>query len=58
MRTVGTFELAQAPDPSFLQVIPAVGVYMSLPMWLAAGIGGVMRARRHFEPVPHRGHLQ
>ncbi|MGH8461246.1 MAG: tellurite resistance/C4-dicarboxylate transporter family protein [Stenotrophobium sp.] len=46
MYTVGTFELAQALQLDFLQTIPAVGVYISLLVWLLVAGGGLRRGYR------------
>ncbi|MEO7072081.1 MAG: tellurite resistance/C4-dicarboxylate transporter family protein [Rhodanobacter sp.] len=58
MYTVGTFELARALRLDFLHVIPTVGVYISLLMWVTVGLGGIMRMRQYREPTPCRRHLQ
>ena len=47
MYTVATYELAQALQLDFLQVIPDVGVYVSLAVWLFFAVAGVLRAFRH-----------
>jgi hypothetical protein len=39
--------LAQALQLDFLQVIPDVGVYVSLAVWLFFAVAGVLRAFRH-----------
>ena len=46
MYTVGTFELTRALQLDFLWVIPAVGVYVSLFVWLAVASGMLARLRR------------
>lgn len=46
MYTVGTFELAQALGLDFLRVIPAVGVYVSLLVWIAVATGMLARLRQ------------
>ncbi|MGH8540127.1 MAG: tellurite resistance/C4-dicarboxylate transporter family protein [Stenotrophobium sp.] len=43
MYTVGTYELAQALKLDFLQAIPAVGVYISLLVWLLVASGALRR---------------
>lgn len=46
MYTVATYELARALQLDFLQVIPDVGVYVSLAVWLFFAIAGLLRAFR------------
>ena len=46
MYTVGTFEMARALEFDFLRVIPAVGVYVSLLVWLAVASGMLARLRK------------
>jgi tellurite resistance protein TehA-like permease len=47
MYTVATYELARALQLDFLQVIPDVGVYVSLAVWLFFAVAGLLRAFRH-----------
>ncbi|WP_343883630.1 tellurite resistance/C4-dicarboxylate transporter family protein [Rhodanobacter caeni] len=47
MYTVATYELAQALQLDFLQVIPDVGVYVSLAVWLFFAVAGLRRLFRH-----------
>ena len=46
MYTVATYELAQALQLDFLQIIPDVGVYVSLAVWLFFAVAGLLRAFR------------
>ncbi|HET8942657.1 MAG TPA: tellurite resistance/C4-dicarboxylate transporter family protein [Rudaea sp.] len=46
MYTVGTFELTRALQLDFLRIIPAIGVYVSLLVWLAVASGMLARLRR------------
>ncbi|MGH8505874.1 MAG: tellurite resistance/C4-dicarboxylate transporter family protein [Stenotrophobium sp.] len=46
MYTVGTYALAQALKLEFLHVIPAVGVYINLLVWLLVAGGGLRRGYR------------
>lgn len=46
MYTVGTFALARAIDADFLLPIPAVGVYVSLAVWLLVALSGVAHGLR------------
>ncbi|RCS31273.1 C4-dicarboxylate ABC transporter [Rhodanobacter denitrificans] len=48
MYTVGTYELAQALQLDFLQVIPAVGVYVSLLVWALMAGGALLREYHGF----------
>ena len=52
MYTVGTFELAHALPADFLLAIPAIGVYVSLVVWLLVAAFGVRRLyrKRHMTP--------
>jgi len=52
MYTVGTFELAHALPAEFLLAIPAIGVYVSLVVWLLVASVGVRRLyrKRHMTP--------
>jgi tellurite resistance protein TehA-like permease len=52
MYTVATYELAQALQLDFLQVIPDVGVYVSLAAWLFFAVAGSLRGfRRRAAPA-------
>ncbi|MEO8746810.1 MAG: tellurite resistance/C4-dicarboxylate transporter family protein [Rhodanobacter sp.] len=46
MYTVGTYELANALHLDYLQRIPAIGVYISLAVWLLVATGAVRRWSR------------
>src|SRR3546814_4938824 len=48
MYTVGTYELAQALQLDFLQIIPAIGVYVSLLVWALVTCGALARWYRSF----------
>lgn len=56
MYTVGTFELAQALHADFLLAIPAVGVYVSLLVWLLVALIGLRRLYR--KGLRHGAHAQ
>jgi tellurite resistance protein TehA-like permease len=58
MYTVGTYELAHALQLDFLRVIPAVGVYVSLLVWLLVVAAGLRRWYRGVVTVRHGRHLQ
>ena len=46
MYTVGTYELAQALHADFLRAIPAVGIYVSLAVWLLVALIGLRKLYR------------
>src|SRR5690606_30086655 len=46
MYTVGTFALARAIDAEFLLPIPAIGVYVSLAVWVLVALSGIAHALR------------
>lgn len=48
MYTVGTYALAQALQLDFLRVIPAIGVYVSLLVWVLVAGGALLRGYRGF----------
>ncbi|KZC35883.1 MULTISPECIES: tellurite resistance/C4-dicarboxylate transporter family protein [Rhodanobacter] len=48
MYTVGTYALAQALQLDFLRVIPAVGIYVSLLVWVLVAGGALLRGYRGF----------
>ena len=56
MYTVGTYELARALDLDFLQIIPSIGVYVSLLAWLLVAGGALAHGYRSFR-VGARRHL-
>jgi len=58
MYTVGTYELAHALKLDFLLAIPAVGVYVSLLVWLLVGAAGLTRWYRGMVTMRHGRHLQ
>lgn len=58
MYTAGTCELAHALKLDFLLAIPAVGVYVSLLVWLLVGIAGLARGYRGITVRSHRHPLQ
>ena len=48
MYTVGTFELSRALGLDFLGIIPAVGVYVSLLVWVVVAGGALVHGYRNF----------
>lgn len=48
MHTVGTYELARALRLDFPRVTPAIGVYVSLLVWVAVASGALLRGYRSF----------
>lgn len=58
MYTVGTWELSRALDYPFLQIIPAIGVYVSLLVWGVVAGGALMHGYRGFRAGERRHPLQ
>ncbi|CAM0998158.1 Tellurite resistance/C4-dicarboxylate transporter family protein [Rhodanobacter sp. Root179] len=58
MYTVGTYELARALQLDFLRVIPAIGVYVSLLVWVLVAGGAFARGYRGFRVEGRRHPLR